>query len=252
MSERVVSPGDLDAERDRPLLAWTVRWVLSVGTQKARKGARLNIDVMATARTSEGKTFVLYRRQMLALLRFPKPAFDQLAIELPMLMAFRSAEVATWRAEYIYFQTMDTLVLDAKKKQLLLVPMQPQVARHTEQVLNGRSRGLVLRSRSNAQQDPDRPLRTESIWQIWHKWNRLVGLPNGLHISPIDGRRFFAAEWYHRKKKPLISLQKVMRHKNPLTTLQYVQSLIFYEDVKRDYEEFQMELMQEVLAPNVT
>lgn len=251
MSERIVSPKDMDAKRDRPLLAWSVRWVLSVGAQKQRKGARLGIGVMVSARTSEGKTFVLYRRQMLALLRFPKPVFDQLALELPCLMGFRSSEVGTWRAEYIDFAMGDTKVLDSKKKLLFTVPLNVQAARHAEEVLRGRAEGLVLRSRSNAQQDPNRPMRTESIWHIWRKWTRLAGLPNARDISPVVGRRFFAAEWYYRQGLSLVTLQRILRHSHFETTMRYVHGLVFYEDVKRDYDRFQLGLMQEVAVHNV-
>ena len=196
--------------------------------------------------TSQGKTFVLYRRQMLALLRFPKPVFDQLAIELPMLMGFRSREVCTWRAEHIDYAVGDTLVLDAKKKLLFTVPLNTIVARHAEEVLKGRPGGLVLRSRSNAQQDPNRPLRTESIWHIWRKWTGKSGLPNAREISPLTGRRFFAAEWYHWRGFSLMTLSKIMRHSHPRVTLEYVNKLIYYEDVKRDYDAFQLEFMKEV------
>lgn len=216
------------------------------GAQKQAKSLRLerNIDVAVMA--ADGKTFVLYRRQMIRLLRYPKPPFDQLALELPMLMGFRAAEVTTWRAEYIDYALGDTLVLDAKKKALFSVPLATTVARHAEEVLNGRSKGLVLRSRSYAQQDPTRPLTTTTIWNIWRKWTRKAGLPDALHISPVVGRRFFAAEWYHSQELSLVTLQKILRHARPMTTLHYVQSLVFYKDVKRDYDWFQLGLMQEI------
>lgn len=252
MSERVVSPETIDAERDKAVLAWSVRWVLSVGLQEPRKGARVDVSCAVAMGTSEGKTFVLYRRQMIELLRFPKPVFDQLAIELPCLMGFRAAEVTTWRAEYIDFALGDTRVLDAKKKQLFTVPLATTVAMHAETILEGRSKGLVLRSRSNRQPDPNRPLSTTSIWYIWQKWTKLAGLPNARDISPVVGRRFFAAEWYYSQKLSLVTLQKILRHSHFETTMRYVHGLVFYEDVKRDYDEFQKRLMQEVKAPNVT
>ena len=251
MSERVVSPRDMDAERDRPLLAWSVRWVLSFPAGKTTKRRETSYILSVKTLVTQRKNFVLYRRQMLALLRFPKPVFDQLAIELPCLMGFRSSEVASWRAEYIDFAMGDTLVLDAKKKLLFTVPLNMYVARHAEELLNGRPGGLVLRSRSNAQQDPDRPLRTESIWHIWHKWTRLAGLPNAGDISPITGRRFFAAEWYYSQRLSLVTLQRILRHSHFETTMRYVHGLVFYEDVKRDYDRFQLGLMQEVAVHNV-
>lgn len=244
--QKIVSPKDMDVKRDRALLAWSVRWVLNVRLRGKDKSVHVKGRCDVAMATSEGKTFVLYRRQMIRLLRFPKPVFDQLALELPMLMGFRAAEVTTWRAEYIDFAVGDTLVLDAKKKALFSVPLATTVARHAEEALNGRSKGLVLRSRSYAQQDPTRPLTTTTIWNIWRKWTRKAGLPDALHISPVVGRRFFAAEWYHSQELSLVTLQKILRHARPMTTLHYVQSLVFYKDVKRDYDRFQLGLMQEI------
>ena len=251
MSERVVSPGDMDAERDRPLLAWSVRWVLSVGARKPRKGARLDICYEVAMGTSQGKTFVLYRRQMLALLRFPKPAFDQLAIELPCLMGFRSQEVATWMAEYIDYQTMNTFVLDSKKKALFTVPLNLYVAKHAEEVLNGRDQGYVLRHRTKAKQFANQPLTPTAIWYIWDKWTKLAKLWNAKDISPNTGRRFFAAEWYYSQELSLVTLQMILRHSHFETTMRYVRGLVFYEDMKRDYDRFQFRIMEEMQKQKV-
>jgi len=241
----------MDAKRDRAVLAWSVRWVLNVRLRGKDKSVRVNERCDVAMATSEGKTFVLYRRQMIGLLRFPKPVFDQLAIELPCLMGFRASEVATWKAKYIDFAMGDTLVLDAKKKALFTVPLNTQVARHAEEVLKGRAEGYVLRRRTRWKQFVNKPLSTTAIWYIWQKWTRLAGLPNARDISPVVGRRFFAAEWYYGQNLSLVTLQKILRHSHFETTMRYVAGLVFYEDVRRDYDEFQMKLMQEVAVPNV-
>ena len=190
---------------------------------------------------------------MLELLRCPKPAFDQLAIELPCLMGFRAEEVGTWRAEYIDFQHGDTRVLDAKKHQVYTVPLNTQAARHAEEVLDARSNGCVLRRRRHTSLDPEKPLTRVAVWFIWAKWTARAGLPNALEISPIVGRRFFAAEWYYGQGLSLVTLQRILRHVHFETTVRYVQGLVFHEDVKRDYDRFQLRLMQEtapqILAP---
>jgi len=191
------------------------------------------------------RTFTLYRRRMLELLRWPKPAFDQLAIELPCLMGFRAKEVTTWRAEYIDFQNGDTQVLDAKKHRIYSVPLNAEVARHAEEVLNGREEGYVLQSRSNAWLRKETPLTPVAIWYIWHKWTQIAGFPINQRISPVVGRRFFAAEWYYSQGLSLVTLSRILRHSDPVVTMRYVQSLVFHEDVKRDYDRFQLGLMQE-------
>lgn len=156
---RILSPMSPSLQREYPAIAWTVRWVLSVRRRAKDKSARVESRCEVTVDMSTGKTFVLYRRQMLKLLRTPKPTFDQLAIELPCLMGFRAGEVGTWRAEYIDYALEDTLVLDAKKHRLYQVPLNTIVARHTETILNGRSR---VPQPGHPAEDPEtQPLRDD-------------------------------------------------------------------------------------------
>jgi len=234
--------------RELRLSAWTVRWVLSVRTSAGHKRRTIEASFLAGELTVQGPSFLLYRRQMLELLRWPKPAFEQLAIELPCLMGFRPEEVGTWRAEYIDFQHGDTQVLDARKHRLFTVPMNTQAARHAEQVLNGRSSGYVLKNRSSAWRNRDQPIRPTAVWYIWSKWTKKAGLKNAADISPVVGRRFFAAEWYYGQGLSLVTLQRILRHTHYETTIRYVQGLVFHEDIKRDYDRFQLSLMQEIAA----
>lgn len=247
----IVSPGDLDAKRDLPVLAWSVRWILGYKPTKTMKRDETSCILSVTTTLTHGKTFVLYRRQMLALLRFPKPVFDQLAIELPCLMGFRSSEVATWKAEYIDYQTMNTFVLDSKKKRLFTVPLNLYVAKHAEEALNGRAKGYVLRHRTKAKQFANQPLTPTAIWYIWDKWTKLLGLWNAKDISPNTGRRFFAAEWYYKQELSLVTLQMILRHSHFETTMRYVRGLVFYEDMKRDYDRFQFRIMEEMQKQKV-
>jgi integrase len=187
------------------------------------------------------QSFVLYRAQMFKLLSYPKPARDQLFIELPCLMGFRNREVCTWRAEWIDFENGNTYVLDAKKKKLFLVPLSMAVAAHVEKVLQGRREGLVLSNATSALslRVKDKPLSVVSVWVKWKKYVELIGLPNADEISPITGRRFFAAEWFHRQKLPITTLCLIMRHADPVETMRYVQHMVFYEDLRRDFDRFE-------------
>jgi len=243
--ERLVSPADDDAHGLLAVLAWSVRWVLAVRVNAALKRADVDRALVTTYIKGSEPTFVLYRRQMLRLLAWPKPAFDQLVLELPCLMGFREEELRTWRAEYIDWQEGDTLVLDARKHQLLRVPLNTQAAKHAEEVLNARSKGLVLQRRRHKSLDPEQPVSRTAVWYVWAKWTARAGLPNARDISPVVGRRFFAAEWYYGQGLSLVTLQKIMRHKHFETTIRYVRGLVFFEDVKRDYDRFQLKLMQE-------
>jgi len=243
--DRILSLKRKEHLRDLRVSAWSVRWVLSVRHDARFKRVRVEASVLASSTPSKEKTFVLYRRLMLRLLRWPKPAFDQLAIELPCLMGFRAKEVCTWRAEYIDWVNGETLVLDAKKHRIYSVPLNNQVARHAEEVLNGRGEGYVLQSRSTAWTRKDKPLSTTAIWYIWDKWTKAAGIGTLVSLSPVVGRRFFAAEWFYGQGLSLVTLQRILRHTESETTLRYVRSLVFFEDVKRDYDRFQLRLMQD-------
>jgi len=248
LDEGIVSPSDDDVHGQLPVLAWTVRWVLSVRVDPELKRADVDRALITTRIQGSGPTFVLYRRQMLRLLAYPKPAFDQLVLELGALMGFREEEIRTWRAEYIDWQEGETRVLDARKHVLETVPLNTQAARHAEEILHARSKGLVLQRRRHTSLDPDTPISRTAVWTICQKWTTEAGLPNAAEISPVVLRRFFAAEWYYGQGLSLVTLQRIMRHKRFETTIRYVRGLVFFEDVKRDYDRFQLRLMQEVAA----
>ena len=134
--------------------------------------------------------------------------------------------------------------MDAKKKKKLFkIPLNFQVASLAEKVLKGRTEGYVLRSRSN--RNKDGLVTPIAIWYVWRKWATEARLFNWKEFSPLVGRRFFAAEWYHRQRLDLIGLSMIMRHSEPRITLGYVEKLFFYEDLKRQYKQFQFNFLQE-------
>lgn len=137
-------------------------------------------------------------------------------------------------------------MLDVKKKKLFQIPLNAHVASHVETLLKGRREGYVLRSRSHHRKI-NQPLRPESIWHIWRKWAIRARLFNWEEFSPAQGRRFFAAEWFHRQRLSLMTLSLIMRHSDPRITLGYVQHLIFYEDLKEDYKRFQFNFLGSTL-----
>lgn len=191
---------------------------------------------------TQTKSFLIYRQQMLRLLAYPKPAFAQLVIGLPMLMGFRSQEITSWRAEWLDLQYMNTFVLDCKRKELFTVPLNLYMAQCAEEVLNGRDKGLVLGSRSN--RNRSKQISPTAIWYIWKKWVRLARLPNAKDIHPLTGRQYFACEWVYGQELPIVTLQMIMRHTHYETTASYVKKLLFFEDLKRDFNRFQTNLMK--------
>lgn len=221
------------------VLAWSVRWVLSVHTDVKRKSVHAQASVLATVTANLGKTSVICRRQIVQLLQWPKSDYDNLAVKLPCLMAFRPKEVCTWRSEYIDWENGETQVLDAKKHKLFTVPLNAQVARHARLVLAGRSEGYVLQGRTRHKPSEDKPLTPVAIWFIWQKQTSLAIGPVPAPISPVVGRRFFAYEMYHRQPENLVELQVIMRHSDPGITLRYVKGLVCWDSVKDAYERFQ-------------
>lgn len=234
------------------VVAWEIRWVLYTHTTNPKATINRTKDTLTASSEREGgRSFVLYRHELLRLLAAPKSPHDALIVESPCLMGFRTKEVATWRAEYIDFQHGDTQVLDAKKHRLFTVPLNGLVAKHAEQILAGRTEGCVIPNLSRAHKGRTEPLSTEAVWYVWRKWARKLDLyPSPEAYSPIVGRRFFAAEWYYTCKLNVVPLSRIMRHGNPEETLRYVANILFYEDLKRDYAEFEFKSMEE-LARNM-
>lgn len=253
--ERIVSPCELDAKRDLSVMAWTVRWVLSVRVPKTPKGSTtVSLDFLMQVNARKyPRSFVIYRREIYRLLNAPKNPFDQLIFELPCLMGFRASEVATWRIEYIDFQNGETLVLDSKKKVLLPVPLNTHVANLVMQVAEGRSEGYVLKNRSVAWRDKKPGISGNTVWRIWRKYAFALDLyPRPEDYTPLQGRRFFAAEWFYGQELSVVTLCPIMRHSDPKQTLDYVRHIIFAEDVKRDYDKFQFRVMQDQLKVKTT
>ena len=150
-----------------------------------------------------GQTYIIYKTKLLALMRKPMSAYEKLAILLPCKMGFRATEVGTWRAEYIDYTNESCLVLDAKKHQLFSVLLSRECGKLAEQVLNGRTEGPVLYGRSRSKKYEGLPISGMAVWHIWQKHTDL---------SPLDGRRGFAALWYYTQRKSIPTLQRQMRH----------------------------------------
>jgi len=248
--QRIVSLDATEYNERLRVLAWRVRWVLSVRIEGNRKSVRARASVLATFTASLGKTSIVCRRQIVQLLQWPKSDFEHLAIKLPCLMAFRPEEVCTWRAEYIDWENGETQVLDAKKHKLFTVPLNGQIARHARLVLAGRTDGYVLQGRTRHSPAEDKPLTPTAIWFIWHKQVQLAVGAVPAPISPVVGRRFFAYEFYHRQPENLVELQVIMRHSDPGITLIYVRGLVCWDNVKDAYDRFQFSGFDGVRKPS--
>lgn len=247
--EGLLSLSALHAKCNQPVLRWTVRAIIEYRRTKGSK-SRTNLTLEVAMRfkgRAYPRSFIIYRAEIKRLLNASKSAFEQLILELPCLMGFRNSEVANWRIEHIRWVEGQTLVLDAKKHVLMPIPLNLHVAKLAMEVIGDRTSGVVLKSRSKAYQNSELPLSHVSIWRVWRKWAFKLDLyPRPEDYTPVMGRRYFACKWFHELHLSLVTLSHLMRHSDPKQTLDYVNHLIFADDVEQDYREFERRANQDL------
>jgi len=252
MSECAFLEGYAGIHHWRASARWKIRWVLRfrlcscTKTVKRRSQTKNSIPLNCQAQREKGRGYVFIESELLRLRDFPKPPMDQLCFDLPCLMGFRAKEVTTLRIEWINFETEDTLVLDAKKHELFLVPANRRFLRHAEQVLNGRSEGPLVVSESH--RNYGEPLTTTAIWYKWLKGQKIISIyPYPGFYSPIWGRRLFIYRYIQDAMLPdgslpvstVPELAAITRHSDPEEVWRYYCKLQPYERVKAGYDRFQ-------------
>jgi integrase len=181
-------------------------------------------------------SITLYRSNFLKLKKFPKPARDQLIIELPCDLGLRTGEIATLRIENIDLENGSILILDSKRYKPYPIPLSYNIAQLIEEVKSGRSEGWLIRQFPRSGKLSDKPITVEAIWHVWKKWAKRAGLPNWRQYTPRLGRHYFAATWHYVKHGNLEVLRRILRHKSLAYTQVYLSRLIFWEDEKAEYE----------------
>jgi len=183
----------------------------------------------------EGK-IIVYRAYFMRLLAQPKPLRDQLTIELPTLMGFRTGEVCTAKKEHVDFEKGDMQVLDSKKRRLYVVPLHPQVAKHLDKHIKrlGNEGFLFFRSRASGPKGKEPHLSESQIQRIWRKWCEVADIPV---MPPRYGRAYFAVDWHIVKRKSLYGLMAILRHESMDATQKYLAKIVSYEDVKQEFNE---------------
>lgn len=216
---------DLEA-RERRVLAWSVQAIIYSKTVAVKKA-------MHKKKRVEGKITV-YRGYFLKLLAVPKPLRDQLIIELPTLMAFRTSEVCTARKEHVDFERGDMQVLDSKKHKFFTVPLDPQVAEHLDSFIGENNlTGVLFRPVQKAGCKGKNPYLSNTLIEyVWEKWCREASVP---HMPPRMGRAYFAVNWHIVEGKSLIGLMDILRHDSLLSTQKYLSKIRCYEDVKAEF-----------------
>jgi integrase len=155
-----------------------------------------------------------------------------------MKTGMRTTELCTLRIEHIDFDTYHFQVLDSKKHAFCPYPL-PLDIKTLELIkafVGSRIEGFVFRQTQTWKYArADMPLSKQTVWTIIHN----IGLAAGVEgLTPRHFREWFAAEWYYctsERERDLPELQRFLRHKKPGTTLDYVNSMVFQENMDAAY-----------------
>lgn len=184
-----------------------------------------------------GKTIVIRREDVQKIhdyARDSRDLRDYLLIRLPMKIGLRSHEIATLSIEDINFEDRSFQVLDSKKHRFYPLPLDPLTLQLIKDLVGTRDEGLVFQHKTFKRQNQDKPLTNVSIW----KTIRVIGEEAGVKgFHPRILRHYFAANWVSVQHKSMEGLRRILRHQNLAVTHKYLQKLVFFEDVKKEYAE---------------
>jgi integrase len=230
--------------RELRLSAWSVQAILVTKRIIVFKRQKTRIKNFAKglfhSDESEGK-IVVYRGYFLRLLSIAKPLRDQLLIELPVLEAFRTGEVSSFKVECVDFDRGDLQVLDSKKQRFFMVPLDPVVAEHLAEYirLKGLKQGIAFGAETKAGRKRKPNSKTKGaglsltfIQWVWRKWCMACGIPV---MSPRMGRAYFACKWHYVDRKSMFALMTILRHDDILATQKYLAKIIDYDAVKTEF-----------------
>jgi hypothetical protein len=229
---------------ERPVLAWSVQAIIISKKFTVKKQPKNKVSSASGLFHSDGESegrIVVYRGYFVRLLTVHKVCLrDQLLIELPILEGLRTGEVSSLRAEYVDVERGDLLVMDSKKHQLAVIPLDPVEAEHLSAYMaeRGLSFGFLFPPRRlrKPNQKPKRgaAMTVGAIQHIWDKYCRAAGIPV---MSPRMGRAYFAAKWVWQDEKDIYSLMAVLRHQDILATQKYLAKIIDYDTVKAKFNQ---------------
>lgn len=158
-------------------------------------------------------------------------------------MGLRTNEIATARIENMNLNTGDLYITDSKRKELYPIPLSFEVAKLAEKVVGDREEGLVVQRRwcyhGKTWEDP---LSDENLWLLIRRYACAARIPNWEKYNLRLLRHFFAvtfARGHRDRPGSLETLRRILRHKDLTYTQVYLSRLILWEDIKREYDEFQ-------------
>jgi len=164
---------------------------------------------------------------------------DYLLIRLPMKIGLRTGEICSLRVENINFQDKTFYVLDSKRKRVYPLPLDALTLQLIQDLVGDRSTGYVFTrtvySRSWSHVKAENPLHVTTVLVTVKRIAEKAGVQS---FTPRLLRHFFAAEW-HRQGGSLELLRRILRHKSLAYTQFYLSRLVYFEDLKGEYERLQ-------------
>lgn len=190
------------------------------------------------------KSVILIRQQFKQLFDHSsqnEPLRNQLLIDFPTQMGMRPLEIELLGWEDVDIRSGQIMIQDSKNKQIYPIPLSYQIAEKLERYREGCREGPVirrLRGAAYAHQLHGKPLHRETIWRIWGGIAMRARLKKPEIYNPRLGRHYFAAMW-NKRGGNLEVLRRILGHGSLEYTQVYLSRLIFFEDVKQEYERIQ-------------
>lgn len=192
-----------------------------------------------------GETIIIHTAHIQRLLDYPKTTRNQLVHLLAARMGLRTLEIATMRREDINIESGDVYITDSKKHRLYPIPLAWDVAQLIQKLFDETGQEGWLIRRHVAGRKPthlNKPLSREEIWHIVRRHAVKANVPNPLSYNPRLLRHFFAANFAKgRNNQPgnLEVLRRILRHRSLAYTQVYLARLVFWEDVKAEFNRLQ-------------
>lgn len=92
-----------------------------------------------------------------------------------------------------------------------------------------------LEGRSYSHIMEGKPISNKTVWDTWGRVARRAGLEKPELYTPRFGRHYFAAMW-NKRGGNLEVLRRILRHKTLTYTQIYLNRLIFFEDIREEYD----------------
>jgi integrase len=157
-----------------------------------------------------------------------------------MKIGLRTGEICGLRVENINFDDKTFYVLDSKRKHLYPLPLDVLTLQLIRDLIGPRQEGYVFTrevySRSWSHTKGDKPLHDATVEKRLQKIAEAAGVKG---FTPRLLRHYFAVTWL-KAGKNLELLRRILRHKSLAYTQFYLSRLVYFEDLKAEYESFQM------------